>query len=290
MNGKIRRCLLIACLLFIRPSSGFFKDKCNIDLDPTKLFEGKIQAKDVIVGAGALLALFQDNPSFEGKVPSTYKLIVDIVRTKVVPATNLAYVGAGIYGAAVLLTSYCYTIHSRKLLAEAQSIDIELNIMIDAEVIPILQHVEDLLNADTKDFCDAEIKLKEMLKDRILKIQTIRNDIKEKRQEAIQGQLQIDFLVLGSAAASIAFSATVSVPGTAVGVGVGLIGVCVMWAFGIYDYIFTVLGPTSYQQVSELLYQADIKAIEAQKMLTMKQTKIETECLGWVSRIDREKA
>jgi cytochrome c1 len=271
----------------VNPSAAFLQDKYNIDLDLAKLFNnGKVDVKYVLDGAAFIQEIFQKDLDYVQKFPLTNKFVNNLVQqgTKIITVTHLAYLGASIYLVAVVLTSYCYLIHSRKQLALAQSLDKKLNLITEEEVVPILQYFETLLSSDDKNgmknVCDAKIDWMKMLNDTILKIQNILGEIKELRSQAIEGEEQTRILQYGTAAVGAVGTLILAAPLAPLALGVGIASLvgCVQFE----------RSKLNYEKTNSLYDEKEDKAMAAQKALTRLRTIVKIACLHGFNKLEND--
>lgn len=287
MYGKVR--IFLALFLFCNPSSAFLPDKCRIEFDPTKLYQGNIEPNDIIKGAICVGSLLRDNYGLVKKFPTALNFVENLIQkgTSAV-ASNPAFFGASIYFMAIVLVSHYHAIDAKKQLLEAQFEQDDLNIAIESEIVPVLKFIETvLISGGSKNgmngFCIARGFLKEIFNNALDNLQKVRGNIERKMVDSSSGEERSKVLqwLSGGAAGSAgfytlalapcAFTAFFACPAL-------MLGTAGAAASGAGYYIF---GNTKseYRQTFDLLEQAKLQAMSVEKALRTARVHVETTCI-----------
>lgn len=287
MYEKVR--IFLALCLLCNPSFAFLPDKCIIELDPTKLYQGKIEPSDVLKGALCVGSLLQENYGLAKKFPTALKFVENLIQkgTSGV-ASNPAFFGASIYFMTIVLISHYHAIDAKRQLLEAQFEQDDLNITIESEILPVLKFIETVLISGgskngMKGFCLAKGYLKESFNNAIDKLQRVRYNTERKMVDSSSGEERSKVLQWLSgvtaggagfytiALAPCAFTAFLACPAL-------MLGTAGAAASGAGYYIF---GNTksAYRETFEILEQARDQAMSAEKALRTARVNVESACI-----------
>lgn len=285
MFGRTSGYFLLLVLL-LDPSSAFLVEKCNIDLDRLEklLKEGEVSLRLVLQAAGVLLSIFKENPDLAQEYPSIKAFVQQLVRqgSKIVTAANLAYFGVTLYLGAVILTSYCFLVHSQKQLVEARFIDKKLNLIM-VKVEPILDYIEISLKGGQenglRNACNMKMEVKEILKDRSLEIQNIVLEIKKLEKQCIEGKEQSKVLQITSGvcagAVIIGVAAMAAAPA-------GMLVAGAVGAASVLGHNQFEVSKLKYEQTLKLLEKTENKSFGVEKAIRMLETNLDIACdFGW---------
>ena len=284
---KTTLCFLVWFLVF-ENSSGFLPDTCNINFDPTKLFKGDVDSRDVLKGAMCVGSLLKTNYALVQKFPTTYKFIDNLIQhgTSAIK-NNPAYFGASVYFTAVLVVSHYYAIDAKKQLMRAKFEQDDLTMVIDTEIIPIVRFLDSVLikggaENGMKKFCSAKAYFRETTISAVDNLQKVRKNIETKMEESKSGEENNGFfqkLSVGGGAAGLVAVALAPCPFTAFLACPALIAGAAGAASGATGYYLFGTNKVTYQEAYERLDQARSMAMVAEDALRRARVNVDLACM-----------